>query len=1137
MKRLVTVCGKKTALTWGLVSFVLFSMAALAQTSTGRITNEIDNSARVLIPGTHSPRGRAEDDAGRVPQGTKLQGITLVFSRSATQEADLQALIAAQQNPASPLYHQWLTPDQFAVRFGVTDSDIAKVKSWLEQQGVSVDAVSRSKNRLTFSGTVGQVETLLGAEIHYFNADGKTHFAPSTDISVPAALTSLVQNVVNLSSFRPKPHVRLGRSATTRRPMFSSGQSGNHFLSPGDVAVIYDINSAYKAGYTGTGQAIAIVGQSEIYASDIENFQSAAGLPTKAPTMILVPNSGTSEVSSGDEAESDLDVEWSGAIATGASIYLVYVGNNPSYSVWDSIAYAVDTPIVDNNTQMALVISISYGLCEPALGSSEYSSLNAILEQAAVQGQSVIAAAGDDGSTDCYGTLRGSQGEVLAVDFPASSQYVTGIGGTEFPAADVAASGTTTKYWQGASGGTDVIVSALSYIPEVVWNDDSSTEGIASGGGGVSSMTTPRPIWQAGVTGIPSGSYRLVPDISLDASAENAPYLICSSDSAWTGVTGSCSHGFRDSNDEYLTVAGGTSFGAPIFAGMLAIINGKLNSSGQGVVNPTLYSLAAESSNYVSNTVITSPTAIFNNITSGSNACTAGSQYCSSAGESAYAATPGYNEASGLGSVNFYNLLMAWPTSTPTLTGSTTTLLPQTTTPAAGVGDPITITVASASGSSTATPTGTLSIVVDGTTQTSSLALINGSATYTFSSTTIGSHVIVASYSGNSTYATSSGSLTVNVVASSPTVTASTTTLLPQSTTPAAGVGDPITITVASASGSSTATPTGTLSIVVDGTTQTSSLALINGSATYTFSSTTIGSHVIVASYSGSSTYVTSSGSLTVTVIAGSVTTPAPTITSLSPSPTATAGTPAFTLTTNGSNFGNGATVLWNGSTLPTTWVSASQLTASVPAGDLTAVGIMPITVVNPTNLGGGTSSPFDFVVNTGAGTAGAFTVSSAPTTLNIQYGQSTTTTVPVTFSGTASGTVIAFSGCYNQPAGVSCSYSSGVITITTSASTPAGTYGDVIAVFTATQQTAALTRGRHFYLATWFGFAAMPLGFLLMGTRCGHALRCCLTLLFVLLLILLLGGCGGGVSSNSGTATATTTQSSLTLTLNVASN
>jgi hypothetical protein len=1135
MKTPRTSSGRGPAFVLELVTVVLLSAVALGQTPAPRISGEIDNSVRAVIPGSHSPLARPEDDAGWLSQGIRLQGVTLVFGRTAAQEADLQALIAAQQNPASPLYHRWLTPDEFAARFGVADSDIAKVSSWLEQQGFSVDTVSRSKNRIAFSGTVEQVEATFGAQLHYFNVNGNTHFAPSADLSVPAALSSLVQTVGNLSTFRPKPHIR----SATAAPRFTSSQTGSHFLTPGDIGVIYDINPAYNAGYSGTGQAIAVVGQSEIYTSDIENFQRAAGLTVKDPTLVLVPNSGSAAVSSGDEAESDLDLEWSGAIATGASIYFVYVGNGSNYSVWDSIAYAVDTPIVNNNTQLVPVISTSYGLCEPAIGSSDYASLNAILEQAAAQGQSVIAAAGDDGSTDCYGTLNGSRGEALAVDFPASSQYVTGMGGTEFPAADVATSFATTTYWGGAtSGGSDVIASVLSYIPEVVWNDDSATEGIASGGGGTSIMTL-RPAWQSGVTGIASGNYRLVPDISLDASPENAPYLFCSSDSEWTGITGSCAHGFRDSNDEYLTAAGGTSFCAPIFSGMLAIINGKLNSAGQGVINRTLYTLATDSPSYVSNTVITSPAAIFNNITTGSNECSAGSRYCSSAGESEYPATAGYNQASGLGSVNFYNLLMTWPGSaSSSLTASTTTLSVQTTSPAAGASDTIMITVASASSSSTVTPTGTLTIAVDGSVQTSSLGLTNGSATYAFSSAISGSHIVVATYSGDSTYAPSSGSLALTVVGGSSSLAASTTTLLAQTTSPPAGASDIITITVASASSSSTATPTGTLTIAVDGTVQTSSLGLTNGSATYTFSSSTTGSHIIAAVYSGNQTYASSSGVLRVTVIASSGASPAPFITSLSPSPITTAGSAAFTLTVNGSNFGTGATVLWNGSGLATTWVSATQLAASVPAAAIASPGTVAITVANPASLGGSTSSAFDFVVDTATSAAGAFTVSSTVTVLNVQYGQSTTNAVPVTFAGTAFGATMTAT-CDNLPAGVSCSYSNGVVTIATSASTAAGTYDDVIVVFTATQPTAALTRGRPFYLASAFGLTGLPLGFLWLGGRREKTLCRCLVLLFGLLLILSLAGCGGGTSSNGGSSssTTTTTQSSMALTLNVLSN
>jgi subtilase family serine protease len=698
----------------------------------------------------------SSNDVGRVSPETKLQGMSFVFRRSDAQEAALHELIAAQQNRSSSSYHKWLTPDQFAARFGMADKDIAKVEAWLEQQGFSIDSISRSKNRIRFSGTVGQAESAFGTEIHYYKLENKTTYAPSSDLSIPAALSSVLQTVTNLSSFRPESFVKFRTPQSILKPNFTSSQSGDHYLQPGDVAVIYDIKPAYNAGYTGTGQSIAIVGQSSIELSDIENFQNAAGLTVKDPTEVIVPDSGTAAVSSGDEAESDLDLEYSGGIAKGATIYFVYVGDNSSYSVWDSMQYAVDTDI-------APVISMSYGTCEPDLGSSDYSTLESILEQGASQGQSIMVAAGDAGSTACYADVSSntvtSAEEDLAVNYPASSAYVTGLGGTEFPSADVSSSNTT--YWESASS-SDVITTALSYIPEQVWNDDSATVGsedgaeyaLSSGGGGTSTLTA-RPSWQSVVTGIPSGSYRLVPDISLDSSPNNAGYLYCSSDSTATGITGSCSNGFRDSSDEYLTVAGGTSFAAPIFAGMLAIINQKQNSTGQGVVNSTLYTLAANSATYAS---------AFHDITSGSNECTAGSSYCSSAGESEYPATTGYDEASGLGSIDLYNLLTSWPTSTASsLAASETTLAAASSTPASGASDTITITVASGSSSTTATPTGSLTIEVDGTTETSSLALSSGSATYSFSSTTSGSHVITATYSGNSTYAASTGTVTVTV--------------------------------------------------------------------------------------------------------------------------------------------------------------------------------------------------------------------------------------------------------------------------------------------------------------------------------------------------------------------------------------
>jgi hypothetical protein len=744
-------CASTLAISACALAFALASCSpGTAQTS--RLSGQIDNSRMTTLTGTHSPRARAENDMGRVPSETRLQGMTLVLSQTTGQTTDLDALIGAQHDSSSPLFHKWLTPDEFASRFGVSDADIMNIEMWLEQQGFSVDGVAHGKNRITFSGTVLQVESAFSTEIHYFRNGARTEFAPTTDLSIPVGLSDVVAAVENLSSFRPQAQVRFKAPQRGTGAKFTSSQSGNHYLTPKDVATIYDINPAYNSGIDGTGQSIAIVGQSSVALSDIENFQRASGLTVKDPTEVLVSGSGTATTYSGDEAESDLDLEYSGAIAKGATIYFVYVGNNLNYSVWDSIQYAVDN-------KAAPIISNSYGECETALGSADYATYNAILAQAAAQGQTVVTAAGDNGSTDCYGTggLTTAQQEALGVDFPGSSQYVTAIGGTEFPSADTSSSNST--YWQSASG-SDVIGSALSYIPEQVWNDDSSSGGLSSGGGGVS-VYTARPSWQTGVNGIASGSYRLVPDISLDASPENAGYLYCSSDSSSTGITGSCVNGFRDSNDVYLTVAGGTSFGAPIFSGMIALINQTKYPGGQGVVNSALYSLAGNSTTYGS---------AFHDITGGSNECSAGSSYCSGSGTSEYPATTAYDEASGLGSIDFYNLLSAWPaTASSGLVSSTTTLSASTLTPAAGASDTITIKIASASTSNTAIPTGTVEIQVDGSTVSSSVALSNGTATYAFSSATAGSHIVEATYSGDATFASSSASLTIAVGSSSTT--------------------------------------------------------------------------------------------------------------------------------------------------------------------------------------------------------------------------------------------------------------------------------------------------------------------------------------------------------------------------------
>jgi hypothetical protein len=792
-----------------LLALLASASQSFALTPQARMTAPIDNANRMTLADSRSPLANPANDAGAVSPSMQLHGISLIFSRTPAQQASLTALIAAQQNAASPQYHQWLTPDQFAAQFGVADSDIAATEAWLQQQGFSIDSVSRSRNRIFFSGTAAQVASAFGAPIHNFKTATGIQYAPANDLTLPAVLGANVQAIGNLSSFRPQSRLRMRTAAqpspanasSVLQPQFTSSQTGSHFVTPGDLAVIYDIKPAYNAGYTGVNQSIAIVGQTFILQQDVMNFQAAAGVTAKLPILALVPTSGSSYISSSDEPEADLDVEYSSTIAYGAQVYFIYTGNNTNYNVFDSLQYAVDE-------RVSPIISSSYGACEPALGASNVAILDGILQQAATQGQTVLSAAGDDGSTDCEAeasaTLSGTQ---LAVDYPGSSVYATSMGGSEFPVADTAVGNTT--YWA-AQGTTDVVASAKSYIPEQVWNDDAIEGATASGGGGAS-IYEPRPSWQTagtviGGVALPAGSFRLVPDISLDASNYSAPLAYCSSaTSAWsTGQTSSCTSGFRDSTSQDLTIAGGTSFDGPIFAGMLALINQSLNSTGQGVINPTLYSLAANATTYAS---------AFHDITLAGNQCLAPT-VCGTTGAqvTSFAAATGYDEASGLGSIDLYNLLNAWPKPAVAALGeTTTTLTAATSTPALSTSDLVTIAVASYNPLTPAisVPTGSVTLLIDGGpanggTTTTLMLSVTGTASYSFSTAVAGSHFITATYSGNTINGPSTGTIYLNVAA---TTTTGSFTLTAPNITVAQG---------SSASSTVSVTPTGGYTGTVD---------------------------------------------------------------------------------------------------------------------------------------------------------------------------------------------------------------------------------------------------------------------------------------------------------------------------------
>src|ERR1700687_3435272 len=590
----------------GLLSTVSYAVVA------DRITREIDASQTVALKGNVHGLARPNSDLGRADASKMMHGVTLAFHPSTAQQQDLDNLLAEQQDRSSPSYHKWLTPAQFANRFGMTRADIQRVKAWLQSQGFTVTSVANSRNEISFDGTVSQIEVTFRTEMHNYLVNDEIHTANATNPSVPAALADSVLHIGHLNDFAPKPRAIV-------RPHLTSYVSGNHFVSPADFATIYNVAPLYATA-DGTGQTIAIVGQSSVIATALANLRSAAGLPATAPQMVLLPTP-TSTRCTGDENESDLDLEWSGGVAKNATIIFVYAGlssgdtcaNRNGKNVWDALDYAVQN-------QVAPFISTSYGFCESGVGSTFANQVRGWAKQANSQGQTIVAATGDSGAADCDGAVA-SASQGLAVDVPAAIPEVTGMGGNEFtgdsptfttnnpPGADL-------PYWAAAGATTDTVSSALAYIPEKAWNDTAVTGKLSATGGGASIFFTKADAPRQTGQGVPNDGKRDVPDLSIAASPDHDGYLVCSEDDSQGGIQPSCVAGFRDAagSSGSFTVVGGTSVAAPTFSAILALINQQLGSPGLGNVNPNLYGFAAGSS---------SP---FHDVTSGNNKvpCTSG---------------------------------------------------------------------------------------------------------------------------------------------------------------------------------------------------------------------------------------------------------------------------------------------------------------------------------------------------------------------------------------------------------------------------------------------------------------------------------------------------------------------------------
>jgi hypothetical protein len=916
------------------------SQAASPQTSAphvpARITQAVDDTNLKALRGNVHRLARPEFDRGAVSDSQLANRMVLLLQRSPEQQVALKQLLNEQQDKSSKNFHAWLTPEQFGEQFGPADSDIQAVTDWLTSRGFSGIKVSPSHMRVQFSGNVSQVRNAFHTEIHHYMVSGKMHMANVSEPQIPAALASVVRGVLALHDFRPKAAAH--RRGTFRRnkdtgelkPLFTFNGCGGgpcYGVGPGDFAKIYNLPATSVAD--GTGVTIAIVQDTNINVADVTAYRTLFGLPnpnnfTTDNIIINGPDPGIQgpDSVSDDEFEADLDVQLAGGVAPGSTIKLVVSEDSQSIGAAGIDLSAIY--IIDNN--IAPILSESFGLCETNIGASFESFYDDLWQQASAEGITVILPSGDSGSASCdQGNDFATTG--LSVSGLASTPYNVAIGGTDFR------NGPAPSAFWSPTNTSPTNASALGYIPETTWNDSCAAIATAAtlntactnsnpgtgddtvaAGGGPSSLTlngapvNAKPTWQMGINGNPADGFRDIPDISLFAGdgINGSFYLICQQDQNAVdgGTAGTC-----DLNSPFLDIqgVGGTSAGAPAFAGIMALVNQKTGQR-QGNANFVLYQLYKNNPTKIcASAASPASTCIFYDLSTGSGnnsaACQGGTPNCSNTNASqfgvlvdpantthpAWLTTAGYDLATGLGSINVANLLTAW--SSATFTPSTVAIncvaagstCSATSAVSIAHGDNVTFTVGVTPNTATgavsllASPTGKSQVAIGNFSEVndSGFTLTGGTATFTTNGLPGGSgYPVVANYGGDGTVAAgTSAPVTVTVSPEASKTVTSVVTFdnagnIVSSNASTAAYGSPyiVQIAVQDSAGNQCASvvvgcPTGTVTLT-DGT---SPINDFSGKNTVTLNNIGIaedqsiqllvGTHSLVSTYSGDNSF------------------------------------------------------------------------------------------------------------------------------------------------------------------------------------------------------------------------------------------------------------------------------------------
>lgn len=1085
-----------------LVAGILSLAPARAQVAPAArvITTAVNSADKVALTGSMRRDLTKAADLGAVDASLPARHVSLLLERSADRQASLNQYLSDVQNKNSAVYHQWLTPAQYGARFGVAAEDMEAIVQWLQSEGMTIERASTAANVITFSGTVGQMESAFSTSIHSVMVHGEKHMANLSQPQIPRALAQAVKGVVGLDDFHPHSNAVAGPTAkfdeTTRRfvPDFTlfNGTTPYLYVDPADAATIYDVpnanlNTAYKGTtYDGTGVTVGVVGDSNVDLAGVTNYRTAFLGETPAnvnlPTVII---DGSDPGINNDETESWLDLEILGGIAPKAKIN--YYASDDS-DISSGLFNAIERAINDNTVS---ILSISYGGCEAAQGTAVLQYVGELYQQAAAQGITVTVSSGDAGSAECDNDNTETSASLgLAVNGLGSTPNNVSVGGTDY---DVLISAfntyvtSTDSKGNPDSGEPPYYETAVSYIPEEPWNDSTSSNGdladnqpltlssgttdIIGGGGGVSTYFT-KPAYQTALT--PADGARDLPDVTFLAGngLYGAVWVLCEADSA----TSDC----QNTNGTFIkgatfSGAGGTSAATPAFAGMLALVE-QATGSRLGNANNVLYKLAA--SNYKT---------VFHDITEGNNSvvCTAGSTDCGSNGfVTGYNAGTGYDLASGLGSVDAAQMTALWSSAVGTSSSASLTIdgakSAVAATHGASLNFDVTVNPNTATGVAGLVTTETAAAgapTLNG--QPVTIPITGGTGTASYNGLPGGQYTVYATYGGDTaTAASQSNAISVNI---SPEASSSdlfinaynietgnqysTLTAIPYGSYIFAesqiyGTAEGLQATEGYA--------TGTMTILDNGTSV--GTAVINSEDVASFPTLTAGvypyaagAHVLTESYSGDASYKANTSSpVSFTVVKG---TTSPVVTPTTAS-VVSSGTDNITVTISTVSLGKAPTgsitLTANGTTLGTT----STLSGGNAFGTSTALAsaVFPVAgsqLVNGLNTLTATyTGDSNYAGSTGTGTVtmteSSFTLKTGAIT--IAAGATTGNTATITASSTGG-----FAGLVNLTCSVTTSPASATSPITCGVPTQIDMTGTSAATATLTvTSTASTTPGSY---------------------------------------------------------------------------